>query len=376
MLIAASDTIADQVSRKNLSNKFEKSKFSKMAECSPPNVGNVEKRFPYKIFNDLAMKLRAAENKIIEERKHYEAKIANMLEIELSRDALENDVAKLKQRISDLVYENNRYHLSISYCTVCATDAAGSEVYSTSDVSITACALVTSSLDTLETSISPVLCPDVPSSVFPTFPSPPLLSKSVETRQADSVVKSKEKNFILKMLKTLTKLEKKYLTPEHKRKKRLFTRKEKTSPIVPKEFDSIYHVLSAPEPDAVTVADPFPHVRWNDVRFKPALPNPEQCPIHSCSSDPVFYVDRESPSFQCNFNFDYLASQNGRPFGALPGFKTNLGTVAIPSTPVGGYVYCPDARKWVIFAEARSPPSTGRGTRREGATSLARRRGG
>ena len=347
-----------------------------MAECSPPNVGNVEKKFPYKIFNDLAMKLRAAENKIIEERKHYEAKIANMLEIELSRDALENDVAKLKQRISDLVYENNRYHLSISYCTVCATDAAGSEVYSTSDVSITACALVTSSLDTLETSISPVLCPDVPSSVFPTFPSPPLLSKSVETRQADSVVKSKEKNFILKMLKTLTKLEKKYLTPEHKRKKRLFTRKEKTSPIVPKEFDSIYHVLSAPEPDSVTVADPVPHVRWNNVRFKPALPNPEACPVHSCSPDPVFYVDRNSPSFQCNFNFDYLASQNGRPFGALPGFKTNLGVVAIPSTPVGGYVYCPEVKKWVIFAEARSPPSTGRGTRRGGATSLARRRGG
>ena len=80
-----------------------------MAECIPPNVGNVEKKFPYKIFNDLAMKLRAAEDKIIEERKHYEAKIANMLEIELSRDALENDVAKLKQRISDLGYENNRY---------------------------------------------------------------------------------------------------------------------------------------------------------------------------------------------------------------------------------------------------------------------------
>ena len=77
-----------------------------------------------------------------------------------------------------------------------------------------------------------------------------------------------------------------------------------------------------------------------------------------------------------NFNFDYLASKYGKPFWALPGFKTNFGVVPIPSTPVGGYVYCPDARKWVIFAEARSPPSTGRGTRRGGATSLARRRGG
>ena len=72
------------------------------------------KKFPYKILNDLAMKLKAAEDKIIQERKFYEAKITNMCnEIESnSRDAskgiLSDDVAKLKQRISDLVYENNR----------------------------------------------------------------------------------------------------------------------------------------------------------------------------------------------------------------------------------------------------------------------------
>ena len=36
------------------------------------------KKFPYKILNDLAMKLKAAEDKIIQERKFYEAKITNM----------------------------------------------------------------------------------------------------------------------------------------------------------------------------------------------------------------------------------------------------------------------------------------------------------
>ena len=29
--------------------------------------------------------------------------------------------------------------------------------------------------------------------------------------------------------------------------------------------------------------------------------------------------------------------------------KTSLGVVAIPTTLVGGYVYCPDARKWVLY---------------------------
>ena len=329
----------------------------KMAVASPlvqnANVKNEDdvEKFPYRIFNDLSKKLKDAEvtvSKMLAEREALE-------------DVKDDEINILKQKISDLTYENNRYHLSISNCTFCVSDDPDN-----SDAS--------SFLDASIRASSPLPCLD-PASLSSTIPT--LMSGSEgKEKQADTVVRRKDKTFINRMVKTLTKLETKYLTPEHKRKKRLFIRKVKTSPIVPKEFDTIYHVLSAPEPDAVTVADPFPHVRWNDVRFKPALPNPEQCPIHSCSPDPVFYVDRESPSFQCNFNFDYLASQNGRPFGALPGFKTNLGTVAIPSTPVGGYVYCPDARKWVIFAEARSPPSTGRGTRRGGASSLARRRGG
>ena len=43
-------------------------------------------------------------------------------------------------------------------------------------------------------------------------------------------------------------------------------------------------------------------------------------------------------------------------FGTLPGFNT-LGIVAVPSTPVGGYVYCPDSKKWVIHATC--PPGGG-----------------
>ena len=67
---------------------------------------------------------------------------------------------------------------------------------------------------------------------------------------------------------------------------------------------------------------------------------------------------------------------NGQPFGSLPGYKTNLGVVAVPTIPVGGYVYCPDAKKWVIFAEPPTSPSAGRGTRRGGGTPLTRRRKG
>ena len=255
-----------------------------------------------------------------------------------------------------------------------------------SEVSTKASSPVTASHGTLEPSISPVPCSDVPSSGVPVLSSRPLLSRSVETKQKDPVMKSKDKNFISRMMKTLTKLEMKYLTPEHKRKKRLFTRKEKASPIVPKELDSIYRNLGAPEPDAVTVPDPSPHVRWNEIRFKPALPAPESCPVYSCYQDPGFYQEKREfrngsiiPTVS-DSEFNRLARQNGQPFGALPGYKTNLGVVAVPTIPVGGYVYCPDAKKWVIFAEPHSSPprysaSTGRRSR-QGGTTLPRRRNG
>ena len=272
-------------------------------------------------------------------------------------DALKEEVCQLKKKVAELVYMNNRYHLSISNCTVCTSD---------DEVSIIASTPVAASPDTLDSRISPVPCSDVPS--------------SVQKRQADSVMKRKDKDktFISKMMKTLNKLEAKYMTPEHKRKTRLFTRKQRSSSLVPKEFASIYYTLAAPEPKVVPFPDPFPHVRWSDVRFKPALPTPESCPVYSCSQDPGFYKEKREfrngsviPTVS-ESDFLRLARYNGQPFGSLPGYKTNLGVVGVPTTPVGGYVYCPDTSKWVLHAEPPSSPSVGRRTRK-GGTPMARR---
>ena len=70
----------------------------------------------------------------------------------------------------------------------------------------------------------------------------------VETKQTNTVVRRKDETFISRMVKTLAKLEAKYRVPEHKRKKRLFTRKSKPSSIVPEELASICHGLAAPGP--------------------------------------------------------------------------------------------------------------------------------
>ena len=59
---------------------------------------NVEK-FPYRIFNDLSKKL-----------KYAEVTIAKMLaEREALEDVKDDEINILKQKISDLTYENNRY---------------------------------------------------------------------------------------------------------------------------------------------------------------------------------------------------------------------------------------------------------------------------
>ena len=349
------------------------------------------KKFPYRILNDLSKKLKSAEDKIatlLDEREspRYDLKLAcnvcNQVKLSESTEevsaadrlhgeaadnieALKEEVIQLHKKVAELVYMNNRYHFSISNCTVCTSDDEFSDASLSDEVAIKASTPVTTSLDSLEPSISPVLCSVVPSSFIPALSSPPLMSRSVETRQDDSVKERKDKTFISRMMKTLNKLESKYSIPEHRRKARIFMRKKKESSIVPKEFSTIFHVLAAPEPD-VNVLEPYPQVKWNDVRFKPALPNPEHFAVQSCSQDPNFYQDQKD--VPCTF-------KRWAPFGTLPGFKTSLGIVAVPSTPVGGYVYCPDDRKWVVHAVPRYSASTGRGTRK-GGTPLPRRRKG
>ena len=77
------------------------------------------------------------------------------------------------------------------------------------------------------------------------------------------------------------------------------------------------------------------------------LPKPESVPVQACSIDPTLHTscticanarsqgiqhpERHSacaPPFELPF-----------PFGALPGFVTSLGVVAVPEEPIGGYVY-------------------------------------
>ena len=255
------------------------------------------------------------------------------------------EIVQLKQKVAELTFANNRYHLAVSNCTLCTSEYDDASNDSPSSVE-------------LFTASTPI--PRDLSS------SDPALTGTIALSPMDKQRK-KDKAYICRLVKSINKLEVKYSIPEHRRKARLFKRKKRESSIVPKEFSRMFNVLAAPEPD-LNVLEPYPQVKWNDVRFKPALPNPELFAVQSCSQDPNFYQDQND--VPCTFK-----RWAPRSFGTLPGFKTSLGIVAVPSTPVGGYVYCPDDMKWVIHADPRSSAPTGRGTRK-GGTSLSRRRKG
>ena len=85
----------------------------------------------------------------------------------------------------------------------------------------------------------------------------------------------------------------------------------------------------------------------------------------------------------CNFQISYknvndtpwsAPFHRRNPFGTLLGYMTTEGAVAVPSTPVSGYVYSIVDRQWILHASL--PASAGRGTRRGGGTLPTRRRMG
>ena len=151
---------------------------------------------------------------------------------------------------------------------------------------------------------------------------------------------------------------------------------------------------------------PYPRVDWTKVNIhtKRNLPQPSKLPVHGCPQDPLIYPDAPDPkgrvmeyysvTSKCNVTGcehkpcippsgctttthpDRLSKEGSftaisrdekevlltnvyhplkttwAPFGTAKGFPTNLGVVAMPSDPVGGYLYTED-QGWVLYATPR-----------------------
>ena len=154
----------------------------------------------------------------------------------------------------------------------------------------------------------------------------------------------------------------------------------------------------------IPIKPPYPRVDWARVNIhtKRNLPQPSKLPVHGCPQDPLIYPDAPKPEGRileyydatskcsipgcehkpcipppgCNTTihtdsketFTAISKNEQKqvllsevnhplraasyPFGTASGFPTNLGVVAMPTSPVGGYLYTED-EGWVLYATPR-----------------------
>ena len=262
---------------------------------------------------------------------------------------------KLNEKVSDLVCENNIHHLEKRMLGAIPWNCE-----------------VSSTLDHMQTTENAKHVEEVTMSenhkdqdivIMDRYIAPPHTNFTV---QKEAEIDFKNKAWISKMLEATQKLVKKYAIPCHLRDEVEAKQKNKRPPIVPKAFTSLWrNLLSFVNlPKSVPVPDSTPSIDWSQVKFKPSLPNPADFPVHSVSMDPKFYMDTVFNAGTCVQTTEKAKFYGLNPFGVKLGYKTSMGIVAVPTVPVGGYVFSLEDKKWVIFAAVTrgtaSPSARGR----------------
>ena len=240
--------------------------------------------------------------------------------------ALQAQVEQLKKEVAKLVFENNRYHFAISNCTFCASDDVTSDASISLDASIRASTPVSSALPS--SGLDPALFPRT---------IPALMSLSVQDMRqvkVDNVDKSKDKTFISRMVRTLAKLERTYLTTRHKKKRLFFTRNQKTGPIILKERASICNVLTAPEPEESTVLESFPQLQSlsEDLANFAKVPNPK---VSSGDASTQTNDDQSNPEVKKSVNISEeseTSTSTSLPLGQDSLIYQNLDSSPSPPT--------------------------------------------
>ena len=114
----------------------------------------------------------------------------------------------------------------------------------------------------------------------------------------------------------------------------------------------------------------FPKVDWRSVnkRFLQNIPAPTLQPVLGCSNDPSFYEDVRERSDYGNYRNLGSNFTKPNPFGAVSGYLTDLGVIAVPDEVFYGHVY-EDGVGFVLhaeFQEKRKKKSNKRMKRRTG----------
>jgi hypothetical protein len=198
-------------------------------------------------------------------------------------NALQEEITMLTKKMAEVIYANNLYHVSLLEQNCSLPPQLSPHQMSpptTPTVSTAKEGQDTKSLKK-DHHIATLFPLKEEATLFPLKEDP-----IQPPKQEASKTVNKELAWIIKMSKALAKLEKKFAIPLEKRKQWMFKRKIKTNHIIPKPFRTMFHLLAAPSSDPITVQEPYPVVDWSNVRFKPALPSPQDLPLLSASKDP------------------------------------------------------------------------------------------
>ena len=286
---------------------------------------------------------------------------------------LESTNKKLKEKVASLIYVDNLHHIekqmfgsTTGYCELSTTVGAMQSHQSTNvdkkDPPIT----------TREDHAQPA------DKEITRYISPPKSNFTMQKTKQMKNIDSKDKDWISTMLEVTQNLSKKYAIPSHLRYVVEAKKNNKRPSIVPKAFGSIWrnpNLLKSPP--LVQTSDPTPVIDWTQVKFKPVIPKPELFPVQSASQDPLLYNRGEKNHY--GVTADAMFDISKTPFGQMWGYLTNLGIVAVPTVPVGGFVFSIEQRKWMIFATARretASPYAARRTLGGGTPGTRGRRGG
>ena len=123
-----------------------------------------------------------------------------------------------------------------------------------------------------------------------------------------------------------------------------------------------------------TTANPAPEIKYKTVDFSKLnvrniknIPRPELYPIYGCSEDPEFYV---KTYWAGGFEYEKKGVNfyKSSPHGSVYGYRTNVGIVPVPTTPVYGYVWSDHdganlSADWVLHAIYPEERSESRATR-------------
>ena len=140
------------------------------------------------------------------------------------------------------------------------------------------------------------------------------------------------------------------------KKRRMKKMKSRICPKLRSIWTNAITIITPVQRSSTTTSPTYPKVDWSSVnkRFLSNLPTPAPQPILGCSQDQKFYEKKVFWEAGGTSQTIPAAFFTTNPFGSLPGFRTNMGVIAVPEDNIfHGYTWV-EKDGWILNARFSS----------------------